>query len=99
MITKLACYIRDGDVASMLLSKFLLKDFTSDATYNIAQWQETYGVDWCLRQLRQWIEQDSLTEYGHKKELSLLQDIDEIIFNLINQNIDTQIHGYSLLIQ
>jgi len=92
LLTKLACYIRDGNVASMLLSKFLLKDFTADATHNIAQWQETYGVDWCLRQLRQWIEQDRLTEYGHKKELSLLQDIDEIILNLINQNIDTQIH-------
>ena len=92
LLTKLACYIRDSDVASMLLSKFLLKDFTSDATHNIAQWQETYGVDWCLRQLRQWIEQDRLTEYGHKKELSLLQDIDEIILNLISQNIDTQIH-------
>lgn len=92
LLTKLACYIRDGDVASMLLSKFLLKDFTADATHNIAQWQETYGVDWCLRQLRQWIEQDRLTEYGHKKELSLLQNIDEIILNLINQNIDTQIY-------
>jgi hypothetical protein len=92
LLTKLACYVRDGDVASMLLSKFLLKDFTSDATHNIAQWQETYGVDWCLRQLQQWIEQDRFTEYGHKKELSLLQDIDEIILNLINQNIDTQVY-------
>ena len=92
LLTKLACYIRDSDVASMLLSKFLLKDFTSDATHNISQWQETYGVDWCLKQLQQWIEQDCLTEYGHKKELSLLEDIDEIILNLINQNIDIQIH-------
>jgi 2OG-Fe(II) oxygenase superfamily len=93
LLTKLACYMHDTEVAFMLLSEFLLKDFTSDATHNIAQWQETYGVDWCLRQLRQWIEQDRRTEYGHKKELSLLQNIDEIILNLISQNIDTQIQG------
>ncbi len=91
LLTKLACYVRDGDVASMLLSTFLLKNFTSETTHNIAQWQEAYGVDWCLRQLRQWIEQDRFTEYGHKKKPSLLQNIDEIILNLIIQNIDTQI--------
>lgn len=92
LLTKFACYVRDNEVASMLLSKFLLKDFTPDATHNIAQWQETYGVDWCLKQLQQWIEQDRLTEYGHKKEPSLLQNIDEIVLNLINHNIDTQMN-------
>lgn len=91
LLTKLACYVRDDKIASMLLSKFLLKDFTSDATHNIAQWQEIYGVEWCLKELRQWIEQDCLPEYGYKKAPSLLQNIDEIILNLISQNIDTQI--------
>lgn len=92
LLTKLACYISDRDVASILLSKVLFNDFTFDATHNIAQWQETYGVEWCLRQLRQWIEQDRFTEYGHEKKPSLLQDIDKIILNLINLNIDAQIH-------
>ncbi|MFO2970955.1 2OG-Fe(II) oxygenase [Legionella pneumophila serogroup 10] len=97
VLTKLACYIHDGNSASVLLSKFPLKDFDSDLTHNIVQWQQTYGVDWCLEQLKQWIEQDRITDYGHKKEPSLLKNIEKIILNLMNQNIDARIHA--LLIQ
>lgn len=96
-LTKLACYIHDSSLASVLLSKFPLKDFDSDLTHNINQWQATYGVEWCLGQLKQWIEKDRITEYGHKKEPSLLQNIDEIILNLMNQNVDARINA--LLIQ
>lgn len=97
LLTKLACYIHDYDLASILLSKFSLKDFDADLTHNIVQWQETYGIDWCFGQLKQWIEQDRVTEYGHKKEPSLLQNIDEIILNLMSQNADIRIN--TLLIQ
>lgn len=97
LLTKLACYIHDGDLASILLSKFPLNDFDSELTHNIIEWQKTYGVDWCLGQLKQWIEQDHVTEYGHKKEPSLLTNIDEIILNLMNQN--TNIHINALFIR
>jgi Rps23 Pro-64 3,4-dihydroxylase Tpa1-like proline 4-hydroxylase len=97
LLTKLACYINDRDLASILLSKFPLKDLDSDLMHNVVQWQKIYGVDWCLEQLKQWIEQDCATEYGHKKEPSLLPNMDEIILNLINQNADIRIND--LLIQ
>lgn len=96
-LTKLACYIHDRDLAAILLSKFLLEDFDADLTHNIINCQEIYGADWCIEQLKRWIEQDHITSYGHKKEPSLLQNIDDIILNLINHNADTRINA--LLIQ
>lgn len=93
MLTKFACYIHDGDLAFTLLLKFPLKDFEADLTHTIIQWQDNYGVDWCLDLLKHWIEQDCITEYGHKKEPSLLQHIDEIILNLIEQHVDTRINA------
>lgn len=45
MLTKLACYIQDSELASILLSKFLLKDFNSSLTHNIIRWNEAYDVE------------------------------------------------------
>ena len=97
VLTKLACYIHDHDLATILLSKFSLEDLDADVTHNIAECQEIYGIDWCIKQLQQWNEHDRLTSYGHKKDPSLLKNIDEIILNLINQNVDIRINV--LLIQ
>lgn len=93
MLTKLACYIQNPDLASILLSKFLLKDFNSSLTQNITRWNEAYNVSWSIKQLSHWIEKDLMTDYGYKKAPSILEELDEIIVNLVNQNADSRINA------
>lgn len=97
MLTQLSCYIQDSELASILLSKFPLKDFNSSLTHNITRWNEAYNVDWSIKQLYLWIEKDLKADYGYEKAPSMLEKFDEIILNLINQNADSRINA--LLIQ
>lgn len=89
-LTKLACYIQDPEMASVLLSKFPLTAFDVTVVDNIAQWQKTFGVDWSVAQLTQWVQQDRLTEYGHSKTPVLLNHLDDVIRQLLSM-VDTRI--------
>lgn len=89
---KLALYIKDQDVAKVVLSKFSLRIFDHDGAKEFIKLQELYGVSWGLELINHWL----LANNSYRSPNKIDKDFDKLISQLQEFHADSKLVSYLL---